>query len=164
MKKLKLYLAHNSNDRFGVRKTELKIEKIYNIELFNPFYDSDRNDVTQLDKVGETRKELDKKMRKYTKEQCKDLVERDLDAIRHCEGILTIIKSPSFGTPMELITCAYFYRNRVYIVTKNRQALSHPWLRYMVDVSGGKMFESMTEFKRWLKKNGYEKKKKVIRE
>lgn len=164
MKKLKLYLAHNFNDRFGVRKTELKIEKIYNIELFNPFYDSDRNDVTQLDKVGETREELDKTMRKYTKEQCKELVERDLDAIRHCDGILTIIKSPSFGTSMEIITCAYFYRNRIYIVTKNKQALSHPWLRYMIYVSDGKMFESITQFKQWLKRSGYEKKKKVIRE
>ena len=162
MKKLRLYLAHNFNDRFEIRRFEKAIESMYNIELFNPFYDSDRNDVRQLDKVGDTRKELDKKLQAFTLAECRDLVERDLYEIRHSDGIFTILKSASFGTAMELITAAYFYRIPIYVVTKN--FTSHPWLRYMVSSSGGEMFKNKNEFRRWLKLRFYERKIRRVRE
>lgn len=149
MKTLRLYLAHNFNDRFKIRKFEKAIEAKYNIELFNPFYDTDRDDVKQLDKIGETRKDLRNKMKMYSMDQCADLVERDLREIRHSDGILTILNHASFGTAMEIITAAYFYRIPVYIITKNYA--THPWLRYLVELSNGCMFATKTDFKRWLK-------------
>lgn len=150
---IKFYLAHNFNDRFTVRKTELRIESKYHIELFNPFYDADRYDVRQLDKLGVTRKQVHERMRKFTIKHCMELVERDLDTIRHCDGLLTIITAPSFGTAMEIIMCAYIYRMPVYIITRNKFIRRHPWLRYMVYISNGEMFNGVRDFEKWLKKN-----------
>lgn len=154
MKTLRLYIAHNFNDRFKIRKFEKAIESKYNVELFNPFYDTDRDDVRDLDKLGNTRTDLRSKMKLYTPSQCAELVERDLREIRHSDGILTVINHASFGTAMEIITAAYFYRIPVYIITKNYA--SHPWLRYLVDVSDGMMFPNKTAFKQWLKYKGFE--------
>jgi len=36
---MKLYFAHNFNDRKEFRKIELQLEKELSIELMNPFYD-----------------------------------------------------------------------------------------------------------------------------
>lgn len=161
MKKLKLYLAHNFNDRFKIRKIEKRLEKVYNIELFNPFYDVTRHDVRKLDKLGKTRKELYGKMQLWNKKTCESLVERDLKAIRHTDGLFTIIYSPSIGTPMEIISCAYFYRMPVYIITNIHYG--HPWIRYMVYVSNGKIFKTLKEFEKWLVKEGYKKVDKNIK-
>ena len=159
-----LYLAHNFETRFGMRKWELKIEAIYKINLFNPFYDADRNDMVQLDKQGESRRSTHKGLRSFSDDECKALVERDLSAIQHSDGLLTVIKSASFGTAMEIIMCAYVYRKPVYIITTNKIIAAHPWLRYMVTVSGGEIFRGFSEFKKWLKANGYTRRKKVVRE
>lgn len=155
MKKLKLYLAHNFNDRFKIRKIERKLEKKYNIELVNPFYDVKRDDVRKLDKIGETRKELYGKMQLWDEKMCESLVERDLRAIRHSDGVFTIIHFPSIGTSMEIISCAYFYRMPVYIITKSHFA--HPWLRHMAYISNGKIFKNLKEFEKWLVKESHEK-------
>jgi len=159
-----LYLAHNFETRFGIRKWELKIEAIYKINLFNPFYDADRNDMTQLDEQGESRKESLVELRSFSDSACQSLVERDLLAIQHSDGLLTVIKSASFGTAMEIIMCAYIYRKPVYIITSNKIIAAHPWLRYMVTISQGRIFNGFSEFKKWLKENEYVRKKKMIRE
>jgi len=159
-----LYLAHNFETRFGVRRWELKIEAAYKIKLFNPFYDTDRKDIIQLDEQGETRRESLQGLRSFTVNECKDLVERDLDAVQHADGLLTIIKSPSIGTAMEIIMCAYIYRKPVFIITSNKTMACHPWLRYMVAISNGKIFNGYLEFKNWLKHHDYMRKKKVVRE
>lgn len=152
-----LYLAHNFETRFGIRKLELKIEAKYNINLFNPFYDADRNDMVQLDKQGETRRESISGLRSFSDSACKALVERDLLAIQQSDGLLTIIKSASFGTAMEIIMCAYIYRKPVYIITTNKIIAAHPWLRYLATISQGRIFNGFSEFKGWLKENGYAK-------
>ena len=162
MKKLtRLYFAHNFNDRFEMRKFEKQIESVYNITLFNPFYDVDRDDVVQLDKHGKTRTQLLKQLTEFPLYKCKELVERDLREIRHSDGILTMIKSASMGTSMEIISAGYFYRIPVYAITKT--LWHHPWLRYIVAISGGEIFRTKTEFKQWLKLKGYEKKRQVVR-
>lgn len=159
-----LYLAHNFETRFGIRKWELKIEATYKIKLFNPFYDADRDDMVQLDRQGESRKKSYKGMRAFSDSRCETLVERDLNAIQHSDGLLTIIKSASFGTAMEIIMCAYIYRKPVYMIILNKTLSSHPWLRYMATISEGKIFSGFSEFKKWLKENEYVRKKKVVRE
>ncbi len=155
----RLYFANNFDDRHELRRFEQKIEQVYNIDLFNPFYDVDRDDVKQLDEQGVTRKDLKKQMTVYA---CQDLVERDLREIRHSDGILTVIKSASMGTSMEIIMAGYIYRIPVYAITKTLH--SHPWLCYIVSISGGKIFKTKNEFKTWLKLEGYERKRQVVRE
>lgn len=152
------YLAHNFETRFGIRKWELKIEADFGINLFNPFYDADRNDMVQLDKQGESRKDSIIGLRSFSDSACEALVERDLLAIQQSDGLVTIIKSASFGTAMEIIMCAYIYRKPVYIITTNKIIAAHPWLRYMATVSNGRIFNGFVEFKKWLKDNGYVRK------
>lgn len=161
-KRIRLYFANNFDDRHELRKFELKIEQVYNIELFNPFYDTDRDDVVQLDKHGATREQLRSLMADFSIDSCKELVERDLKEIRYSDGILTVIKSASMGTSMEIIMAGYIYRIPIYAITKNFH--THPWLRYIVSVTGGKIFKTKNEFKAWLKQNGYERKRQVVRE
>jgi hypothetical protein len=153
MKQLKLYLAHCFDDRFEIRRIELEIEKDFNVEIYNPFYDTERDDVRQLDKLGMTRKDVYKKMILWNINKCKSLVERDLNAIQSGDGLLTIIDEASIGTSMEIIACAYFYRKPVFIITTTHSG--HPWLRFMAHISGGKMFKNIQQFKRWLGKRGY---------
>lgn len=160
----RFYLAHNFETRFGIRKWELKIEAAYRINLFNPFYDADRNDMIQLDTQGESRKESYEGMKAFSNSRCEILVERDLNAIQHSDGLLTIITSASFGTAMEIIMCAYIYRKPAYMIITKKTLSSHPWLRYMATISGGKIFTGFSEFKKWLRENDYVRKKKVVRE
>lgn len=155
MKKLKLYLAHNFDDRFKIRKIEKRLEKVYNIELLNPFYDVKRHDVRKLDEIGITRKEIYGKIQLWNKKTCGLLVERDLKAIRQSDGLLTIIHSATIGTSMEIISCAYFYRMPVYIITNTHYG--HPWIKYMVYISKGKLFKNLKELEIWLEKEGYKK-------
>ena len=149
-KKIKLYLAHSYEDRFKVRKIEESLEKQYNIELHNPFYDVERDEMKELDKVGKTREEAYKSvMPAWTIEKCNEIVSRDLDAIQKCDGILTFITpSIAIGTPMEIFFCAYCLGLPVYIITETQY--NHPWLRAMIDHSGGRRFKTICEFKLWL--------------
>lgn len=153
MKQLKLYLAHCFDNRFEFRKIELEIERDYNIEIYNPFYDTKRDDVRQLDKIGVTRKDVYKKMTLWNIQKCGNLVNRDLNAIQSGDGLLTIIDKATIGTSMEIIACAYFYRKPVFIVTTTHKG--HPWLRYMAHISNGKMFKTIQQFKNCLKKERY---------
>lgn len=146
------YLAHNFENRFDVRKWEHKIEDKYNIKLFNPFYDADRNDMVQLDKEGESRRESMKGLASFSIGECKKLVERDLRAIQQSDGIVTIIKSASFGTAMEIIMCAYIYRKPVIIISLSGVLTTHPWLRYMASLSKGRIFSTKKEFEQYVKK------------
>jgi hypothetical protein len=153
MKKLKLYLAHNFNNRYEIKKIEDYIEKNYNIELLNPFFDQERNDLVMSKEKN--RDKLVRKFKRLNDNQCEELVERDLNSIRKNEGLLSIIYKASIGTPMEIITCAYFYRMPVYIITNTLN--HHPWLRYMAKISNGKIFKTIEDFCKWLNKKGHRK-------
>lgn len=142
-----LYLAHNFETRKSIRKWELKIEGKYNINLDNPFYDNDRNDIKSLDKLRDSSIEQREFFKlRNTYEMCNKIVDGDLEMIRKSDGILTILKSPSFGTPMEIFFASRILKIPVYVIT-NKYA-NHPWIKKFAT----KVFSSRKEFENWLLK------------
>lgn len=142
-KPLKLYLAHNLNDRKNIRKIELYFESKYNIRLFNPFYDSNRSDILEIDAGRSNRWELDMN-------KCRNIVKRDLRNLSLQDGLITIINKPSFGTAFEIAYAKY--KNKKIFVISNMY-IKHPWIK----VYATKLFIDVIEFEQWLKENGYGK-------
>lgn len=148
----KFYLAHNFYDRKVVRKWEIIIEGKYNIVLDNPFYDNDRNDIKELDRLKDHSVEQGKYFtQRNTGKMCTDIVEGDLEMIRKSDGLLTIIKSESIGTSMEIIMAARIYNIPVYVITT--KVAMHPWIKYFAT----KIFRTRAGFEIWLQQEGMRK-------
>ena len=143
MKKLKLYLAHNLDTRKQIRKIELELEKNYNIELVNPFYDTKRDDIQKIDKGINTRWEISMK-------KCKNLVKRDLSNITRSDGLLAVVIKPSIGTTLE-IGYAKATNKKIFVISEIY--IKHPWIKVYAD----KRFRNFKAFENWLKKEGYKK-------
>lgn len=138
------YLAHNFYDRKQIREWELKIEKKYHINLDNPFYDNDRNDIKELDKLKDgSPEQLQYFKERNTPKMCYDIVEGDLEMIRKSDGLLTIIDNVSIGTSMEIIMASRIYKVPVFVITNIVE--SHPWIRYFAT----KIFKTKEEFENW---------------
>ncbi len=146
-KTLCLYLAHNLNDRKKIREIELWLEANYNLKLFNPFYDSSRSDIKEIDEGKSNRWELDNK-------KCKNIVKRDLTNLSNQHGILAIIYAPSIGTTLE-IGHARTKHKKIFVISE--VYIDHPWLKVYADY----LFRNPEEFKKWLDKNGYKKEIKL---
>lgn len=145
MKKLKLYLAHCFHTRKTVRKIELQIEKEFNVELVNPFYDLDREDIKKLDKGIELNR---------TKKDCQFVRQRDLNNILASDGLLAIIfdLDKMIGTLKEM---CFAYENgiKVYLVSYDVYARNHLWNV----VESYLIFSSIKQFILYLEYNGYKK-------
>lgn len=143
--KLKLYLAHNLYTRKKIRKVELALEKKYNIELANPFYDRKRKHIKKIDKGICTRWEFGGK-------ECIDIVMNDCEMIDNSNGVLAIVSelSQHIGTILE-IAYAFHHKKLVYVITDT--FYNHPWIR----VYANKRFRNFDEFENWLEKEGYKK-------
>lgn len=144
---MKLYIAHPILIRKKVREEEFKIEKEIGIELINPFYDTyERKDIEKIDKGLMT--EWDRRL------NYKKLVEKDLKAIDNSDGVIAFIEKDVFsiGTYMEL-WYAQTKQKPIYIITST--CTTHPWLKYVVYKTKGKIFKN-TEFfiKYWRKRHG----------
>lgn len=150
MKKLKLYLAHSLRTRKNVRKIELEIEKEFNIELLNPFYDVNRPEIKKMDKGKQTRFE-------FSLKKCKEIRKKDLDLIISCDGLLCIvIKSHKMIGSFKEMCFAYENNKPVYLISFEKYARNHLWNR----AESEKRFKTIKEFTDWLKKEGYSKCKK----
>ena len=117
---MRLYLAHPFNTRKVMREWELGAEVKYDIEIVNPFYDITRDDIVPIDNSTAGRYEL---------LDCTKIVNRDIDAIAGCEGVVAIVSGDtSYGTIMEIVYASMFDLP-VYIVWTNGHE-QHPWLKY----------------------------------
>jgi nucleoside 2-deoxyribosyltransferase len=116
---MKLYLAHPIRYRHVVRRQELRFEERYpSISLINPFYDTGRTDIDLIDKGMLDRYGVDP-----------IIVERDLQLLRSCDGLLAVpCGHESYGTAME-ISYAYQYGLPVYVI-ENTELARHIWIRY----------------------------------
>ena len=151
---MKLYFAHNFNNRKEFRKLELQLEKELNIELFNPFYDDhtreeemkelDEAVATAKDRIGEFKNRFNR-----VQDQAKDLVDRDLKNLASCDGLFTIVEKPSFGTAIEICN-AVLMRKKIYFISE--VYINHPFIKVYTDYR----FKNIEEFKSFIKK-GFEK-------
>lgn len=108
-KQLILYVAHKFETRHEVRKLELELEKNYNLKLENPFYDTTRNDIEELDKIDLILDEKEKAaaFKEYYKNRntdtkSMDIVSGDLQMVAGCQGVIAFMESTNVGTPMEV--------------------------------------------------------------
>lgn len=128
---------------------ELNIEEKLDIELINPFYDTEeKNFVEKLD-----RKEIklwqarEQKLAKMNGLKMDNTVERDLEFCRNTDGILWLAPYHRFtiGAPMEA-----FYTHSVgkpvYTITYKKN-VNHPFLKYV----SSQIFTSSTDFIKWWK-------------
>ncbi len=138
---MRFYLAHPFDTRKIVRRMELLIEDVTGIELVNPFYDLDRNDVVQIDTGRAGR---------YEKLDYTQLVLQDLEVIESCpDGLVAYIPWDcfQFGTPCE---CWYAMEQGrpVYIISE--QHYNHPWIKFIARQSGGEVFKGWGAFDEWI--------------
>jgi nucleoside 2-deoxyribosyltransferase len=116
---LRLYLAHPLDSRKAIRERELLFEEVTGIDLVNPFYDIHRGGSLSVDTgTAET-----------WKEDAKDIVERDVETIRNCDGLVAVLtRDQMIGTTME-IAYAHQMGKPVYIVDTAGLG-KHPWISY----------------------------------
>jgi len=153
-KTLDLYLAHSFERRHEIRIIELELERQYNLNLHNPFFDA----MTRKDRrliLSKSPTANDCLRFKRTQADCEELVYRDLSNIDNRDGLFTIIHEPSLGTAFE-ISHAHKTGKLVFVVSERYS--EHPWIRVYVDYR----FKTLDEFIQWLKKEGYAKKTKSI--
>ena len=115
---MKLYLAHPIIHRHEVRQQELLFEENTGIDLLNPFYDTDREDIGAIDSGRTDRFGVSR-----------DIVENDLKLIQEGDGLLYVpCGHESVGSAME-IAYAHHYCKPVYIIEAGELS-KHIWLRY----------------------------------
>lgn len=138
-RKNRAYLAHPIKDRLWVRPLELWLEKEFEIELHNPFYDgSERKEIERIDR-GEL------KLWQRTSEHDAKIVEDDLQDIVESNSVLMILtKNLSFGCPVEM-KHAYEHSIPVYTVALSK-LYYHPFVRYF----STKMFKTVGELVTWM--------------
>lgn len=138
-----LYMAHNFESRRKIRPWELRMEGKYNIDIANPFYDSDRSDMKTLDQL----KDGSKAQQEYLGQRDSNLiVDGDLELIRKSDGIIAYVNARSFGTPMEIFFAARILQIPVYIITKKYSY--HPWIQKYATM----IFPTKKAFENFIKK------------
>ncbi len=146
---LKLYFAHNFNNRKEFRELELKLEKELGIELYNPFYDNPERKEEMAELDARESKDTDR-IKAFKNKFNRDnddaglIVRRDLTAIADSDGLFTIVEKPSFGTAIEICN-AVLMRKPVYFISKIYS--NHPWIK----IYATKTFETIEEFKTFIK-------------
>jgi len=151
---MRLYFAHNFNDRFRFREIELQLEKELSIELYNPFYDdlTRKEEMIELDSINQDSDDRIKSFEnKFNRDQdsAQLIVRRDLTAIASCQGLFTIVESPSFGTTIEMCY-ATFMKKPIFFVSE--KYINHPWIK----VYATHKFSNLEEFKDFIKRYKFE--------
>ena len=152
---MKLYFAHNFNNRKEFRKLELQLEKDLGIELFNPFYDDptreeemkelDAREYDDVKRIKQLQKKTFKNRFNVDDTDANLIVRRDLTNLAKCDGLLTIVEKPSFGTTIEICN-AVLIKKKIYFISEIYT--DHPWIKIYVDYK----FKTINEFKQFIKK------------
>jgi nucleoside 2-deoxyribosyltransferase len=118
-KKRRIYLAHPFDSRHKMREWELCIEKEADIDIVNPFFDVEREDKKVILDNGTTLTSLSTRKDRYgsTDVGCKTIVERDINLIRSCDGVIVLIDgSISYGTIQEMVYAKMFGKHVISII------------------------------------------------
>jgi len=145
---MKFYLAHTFGlSMMKVRKWQLMMQGRYHITFINPFFNNPYEKVEDFECV-KSKAATKRYLKSLDMKTCKGIVENDLELIRKSDGVVAYFDSPSIGTCQEIIMAAYVYRIPVYIITRHHRW--HPWLRWLANASGGQMFKTRSDFKKFV--------------
>lgn len=121
---MRLYFAHGFENRKNGKELQKVIESTWeDIELINPFYSRDRNEVLEIDQGIRERYDVDPK----------HIVDPDLDLIDSADGLFGWIdENVEYGTSMEIFYTSEVLNRPVILLVTNKKE-KHPWLRYCAD-------------------------------
>lgn len=132
---MRIYLAHPILARKAVRERELRIEQRTGVELHNPFYDTGRGDIEEIDAGARGLWEIDPAR----------IVTGDVADIRRSHALAAVLcDGQSIGTIMEIVY-AWMANKRVYIIDLANKG-GHPWIRFHANM----IFPSWEEFEAFL--------------
>lgn len=138
------YLAHSVSLIVPTRKWQLQIEGKYDVTFINPFYNNPSERAEDLIEALKSKKAFKEYMDNLTSAQCTYIMKRDLELIRHSDGIVAYFDRITIGTTLEMFYAAYLLRIPLYVITQKHG--NHPWLRVLAT----KIFKTRTEFKEYL--------------
>lgn len=126
---MRIYLAHPFDEREAGKELQKYLEK-HGFEVTNPF---EREEQQIYNRVIESKKN-------FTKLQCKEIVEGDLDKIRDADIVVAMItNTSSIGTPMEIFFASYILCKPVVCLYTKEGTYIHPWIAYLTIPVTGKM-------------------------
>jgi len=140
MKIKSLYLAHPWNMHEEVRQWERYIERIYSINLDNPFFDHKQPEILEAEE------KWIKQRKTRTEQLAKIIVEKDLRAIEKNDGIVAFLEygMKSLGTPMEIFYSGRILQKPTYVISK--EVGGHPWIKNLAT----KVFKTKQAFEDYL--------------
>ncbi len=141
---MKYYLAHSLAWRKMVRKIEHILERMYDIELVNPFYDVERDEIQTIDEGLIT--PYDSGLDYF------QIVKKDLDLLHSCDGILAFVTEESGGTWCEIWE-GYKEKKPVFVIARGILK-NHVWIKYIVANTHGRIFEDFLDLMNYLDKHG----------
>lgn len=137
------YLAHQLKHRHKVLEIQKQLEYYHNIMIINPFYDTPRQEIQDMD---------DKKTNRYDIpiERCIQIVDDDLSRIKDCDGVICILfDNETLGSFMEIFYASYVLGLPVYLISPDEKLRNHVWIKVMCY----KIFQSVKEFELYIKEN-----------
>jgi nucleoside 2-deoxyribosyltransferase len=141
------YLAHSIQLLETVRRWQLMMEGKFKIKFINPFFNNPNEKTDDLSAI-KSNASLMRYLDSLPLDRCFKIMEHDLTLIRKSDGLVAYFDSPTIGTCQEIIMAGYVYRIPVYVITK--RYYNHPWIRAIVDRSGGCIFKNRTQFKKFV--------------
>jgi len=103
-----------------VRKWELYLEEKTGVQLINPFYDVERQEIQRLNEGLHM---------VYDKHISRVIVESDLSSIEQCDAMLVILPTHSIGCAMEL-----YHAKTIGMPVAVYTNMNHPWIIALADV------------------------------
>jgi hypothetical protein len=142
----KYYLAHPYGARQWVREWELKIERDLGIEVINPFYDRQAEQIAALDRLKTV---STTSLQKYTDGLNEfEIVGDDLGQITKADGIIAILTDEvAIGTPMEIFFSAFVAKHPTFVICLYKPFQNHPWIKALAT----KRFNTVEEFEEFAK-------------
>lgn len=119
---MRFYGAHPFNARTWFRQWELHLEALFEIQIINPFYDVNREDILAIDNGLKEKYDTNHEL----------IVKADLGLVANADGVIAIVDgSFSIGTSMEMFFAKSMHKPVFVICTNGHE--KHPWLRYVAE-------------------------------
>lgn len=127
---MRLYLSHSAQEQVTGLALQDDLERRH-VAVLNPFKG-------QVVEGTQDRDAHTKIIKAFTDEECDGIVERDLEAVDECDGMVVIwprYEVPSVGIPMEVMYQWLVYKGRpIFSLAPDEWYANHPWVRSTSDV------------------------------
>lgn len=142
----RFYFANQFANRHRALALQKNLQWYYEMELVNPFYDAQRDDIRKFDKAEASGQLLPLR----TVEDCRQIMFNDLTMIADLDGIVCVLYDHEvIGSFMEIFYCSYVLKLPVYLICYEKSIREHLWIRALCY----KIFDSEEAFKDYVVNN-----------